>query len=124
MVLALLVACSSIHAAEPVQFVYLFSYFVGNGEDGLHLAYSHNGLKWHNFEGNPSWLTPTVGGKLMRDPCIIQGPDGRFHMVHTTSWSDKGIGIAHSEDLIRWEGHSFVPVMDHLSPIRLRSPFR
>jgi|GEM_PF-5772697 len=26
--------------------IYIFSYFVGNGEDGLHLAYSYDGLKW------------------------------------------------------------------------------
>ena len=95
---------------EPV---YLFSYFVGNGEDGLHLAYSRDAIAWHNFHGNPSWLTPKVGGKLMRDPCIIQGRDGTFHLVHTTSWSDQGIGIAHSKDLIHWEGQSFIPVMKH-----------
>lgn len=26
--------------------VYMFSYFKNNGEDGLHLAYSIDGLKW------------------------------------------------------------------------------
>ena len=26
--------------------VYLFSYFKGNGENGLHLAYSYDGFKW------------------------------------------------------------------------------
>lgn len=38
----------------------------------------------------------------MRDPCIIAGPDGVFHLVWTISWNEKGIGYAHSKDLIHW----------------------
>jgi predicted GH43/DUF377 family glycosyl hydrolase len=91
----------------------LFASFRDNGEDGLHLAYSRDGLKWTAIKDDKSFLKPTVGGKLMRDPCIIQGPDGLFHMVWTTSWSDKGIGIAHSKDLISWSEQEFVPVMQH-----------
>ena len=33
---------------EAHQEMYLFSYFNGNG-DGLHLAYSYDGLKWANL---------------------------------------------------------------------------
>ena len=52
--------------------VYLFSYFMGNGEDGLHLAYSYDGFKWSAFNYDKSFLKPQVGNdKLMRDPCII-----------------------------------------------------
>ena len=98
--------------------VYLFSSFRGNGEDGLHLAYSRDGMKWTALKSNKSFLQPMVGGKLMRDPCVIQGPDGLFHMVWTTSWRDKGIGIAHSKDLINWSKQEFVPVMKHESKAR------
>ena len=93
--------------------VYLFSSFRGDGEDGLHLAYSNDGLKWTPLKNDKSFLNPQVGGKLMRDPCILQGPDGLFHMVWTTSWQDQGIGIAHSEDLIVWSEQEFVPVMKY-----------
>jgi glycosyl hydrolase family 43 len=93
------------------QAVYLFSSFRGNGEDGLHLAYSHDGLKWTALNSDEPFLRPQVGGKLMRDPCIIQAPNGIFHMVWTTSWTDKGIGIAHSSDLMNWSEQKFVPVM-------------
>lgn len=92
---------------------YVFTSFRGNGEDGLHLAYSRDGMQWTALKGGKPFLKPMVGGKLMRDPCIIRGPDGRFHMVWTTSWTDKGIGIAHSEDLINWSEQEFVPVMKH-----------
>jgi len=94
--------------------VYLFSYFMKNGEDGLHLAYSHDGLKWEALKNNKSFLTPTAGkDKLMRDPCIISGTDGKFHMVWTVSWNEKGIGYASSEDLINWSEQQYIPVMEH-----------
>ncbi len=81
---------------------YLFSSFRGNGEDGLHLAYSHDGLKWIALNNDKSFLKPEVGTELMRDPCICRGPDDIFHIVWTSGWWDKGIGIAHSKDLINW----------------------
>lgn len=102
----LLALASSVHAANDG---YLFASFRGNGEDGLHLAHSRDGLKWTALNGDKSFLEPEVGGKLMRDPCIIQGPDGLFHMVWTTSWSDKGIGYASSKDLSTWSEQLFVP---------------
>lgn len=92
---------------------YLFSYFTGNGEDGLHLAHSLDGLTWTPLDDGRSFLAPRVGSKLMRDPSIVRGPDGRFHMVWTTGWWDSGIGIAHSPDLVTWSEQAFLPVMAH-----------
>ncbi len=100
--------------AQDKNEVYMFSYFVGNGEDGLHLAYSYDGLKWEALKENTSFLTPEVGeDKLMRDPCIIPGPDEKFYMVWTVSWKEKGIGFASSEDLIHWSEQKYIPVMEH-----------
>jgi hypothetical protein len=94
------------------QTVCLFAYFKGNGEDGLHLAYSKDGYKWSALKGDSSFLTPAVSkDKLMRDPCIIRGGDGLFHMVWTVSWNDKGIGYASSKDLVHWSEQQFIPVM-------------
>jgi len=92
---------------------YLFSYFKGNGEDGLHLACSDDGLTWTTLKNDQSFLTPQVGTKLMRDPCICQGPDGTFHMVWTSGWRDRGIGLAHSKDLIHWSKQQWLEVMGH-----------
>ncbi len=100
-------------AAQAVAEDYLFSYFTGNGEDGLHLAHSTDGLTWTALNDGKSLLTPSVGSKLMRDPCICQGPDGTFHLVWTSGWRDKGIGIAHSKDLITWTEPKWLPVMAH-----------
>jgi len=93
---------------------YLFSYFTGNGEDGLHLAYSFDGLSWKALNGGRSYVKPVVGNsKLMRDPCIVTGPDGLFHMVWTVSWNDRCIGYANSADLIHWSEQLEIPVMSH-----------
>ena len=93
---------------------YVFSYFKGNGENGLHLAYSEDGYKWETLKKDASFLTPEVGkDKLMRDPCVIKGGDGLYHMVWTVSWTDKGIGYASSKDLIHWSKQEFIPVMAH-----------
>ena len=101
-------------SAQNKKEVYLFSYFINNGEDGLHLAYSNDGYTWHALKNNTSFLTPKVGeDKLMRDPCIISGPDGKFHMVWTVSWKEKGIGYASSKDLIHWSKQQYIPVMEH-----------
>jgi beta-xylosidase len=104
----LLLSCS-----QKEEEVYLFSYFMGNGEDGLHLASSQDGMKWEALKQNKSFLTPTAGmDKLMRDPCIIKGGDGLFHMVWTVSWNEKGIGYANSSDLVNWSPQRYLPVME------------
>ncbi|MAN66430.1 MAG: glycosyl hydrolase [Hyphomonadaceae bacterium] len=97
----------------PQDQVLLFSSFRNDGETGLHFAYSEDGLTWKGLRDNKSFLTPKVGNKLMRDPCIIQGPDGRYHMVWTTGWWENNIGIAHSDDLIHWTEQKMLPVMAH-----------
>jgi hypothetical protein len=85
-------------AEKPNQ--YLFTYFTGNGEDGLHLAWSPDGYKWEALGSGKSFLAPEVGkAKLMRDPCVTQGPDGTFHMVWTSGWWENNIGYASTSEL-------------------------
>ena len=93
---------------------YLFSYFINDSRDGLHLAYSLDGLTWTPLNHGKSFLIPTVGkDRLMRDPSICQAPDGTFHMVWTSSWTDRIIGYASSPDLIHWSEQRSIPVMMH-----------
>ncbi|TJZ59829.1 glycosyl hydrolase [Sphingobacterium olei] len=100
--------------AQKRDSVYAFSYFKDNGQDGLHLAYSEDGLTWKALKNDESFLKPEISAdKLMRDPCIIRGVDGRFHMVWTVSWTQKGIGYASSKDLIKWSDQQYIPVMEH-----------
>lgn len=105
-------------AAQPTPAprgdAYLFAYFTGNGEDGLHLAASSDGYHWDKLNGGASYLKPAVGvSKLMRDPCIARGPDGTYHMVWTAGWNEAGIGYASSRDLVHWSAQRYLPVMAH-----------
>ena len=116
LVSALVLASFAGLAQKPLKKneVLLFSYFKGNGEDGLHLASSPDGYQWTTLRNDQSFLTPTVSkDKLMRDPCVIRGKDGRFHMVWTTSWHDRGIGYASSDDLVHWSEQQYLPVMEN-----------
>jgi hypothetical protein len=108
--IVVVIACRSANAEQH----YLFSYFTGNGEDGLHFAHSTDGWNWSAVNGGKSLLTPTAGhDKLMRDPSIVRGPDGLYHMVWTVSWGEKGIGYTSSPDLVTWGPQQFIPVMEH-----------
>ncbi len=92
----------------------LFSYFVGNGERGLYLAHSADGLAWQALNRGKPLLAPELGEKtLMRDPSIARGPDGTFHLVFTTSWNRRSIGYASSKDLVTWSEQRAIPVMEH-----------
>ncbi|MET0299611.1 MAG: glycoside hydrolase family 43 protein, partial [Flavitalea sp.] len=107
-------AFSATVIAQKSDSAYVFAYFKNNGEDGLHLAISEDGFTYKALKGDSSFLTPEVSkDKLMRDPCIIRGADGVYHMVWTVSWNDKGIGYASSKDLKSWSKQQFIPVMAH-----------
>jgi hypothetical protein len=93
--------------------VFLFCYFKGNG-DGLHYAISKDAFVWKTLFNDSAILKPMASrDRLMRDPCITRGDDGKFHMVWTVSWNDKGIGYASSSDLVHWSEQKFIPVMKH-----------
>lgn len=98
-------------ASRPADSVYLFTSFRDKGQDGLHLAWSRDGLTWTALRDGASFLVPKVGTeKLMRDPCIARSPDGTFHMVWTTGWKEQGFGYARSDDLVTWSEQRFIPV--------------
>lgn len=107
-----LVATSALHAADTA---YLFTYFVRNGEDGLHLAWSDDGYKWQPVQEGRSFLKPVIGSKekLMRDPCVVRGRDSTYHMVWTSGWWERGIGYASTRDFITWSVQKEIPVMAH-----------
>jgi hypothetical protein len=90
--------------------VMVFSFFRGNGEAGVYLAYSRDGLSWSELNGGTPVLAP-IPGKLTRDPHITRGPDGTFHMVWTNNWSGTDLGYASSSDLVNWTTPRSIDVM-------------
>jgi Arabinosidase BT_3657-like, N-terminal len=104
--------------AEPVlakppstDSAYLFTSFRNADQKFLRFLYSDDGYHWTNVPGN--FLEANVGThKQFRDPSLVRGPDGVFHLVWTVGWhSDQGFGYAGSKDLIHWSEQQFIPVM-------------
>ena len=98
-------------SAHAQKGVYLFTSFHEPATEGLRFLYSYDGYHWTDLER--TFLKPEVGKqKVMRDPSIVEGPDGTFHLVWTSSWrGDPGFGYASSKDLIHWSEQKFIPVM-------------
>jgi len=114
-----LVTAAEAKAPAPDDTFYLFTYFTKNGEDGLHLAWSRDGYQWEALNDGKSYLAPAVGtAKLMRDPCVVRGPDGTFHMVWTSGWWENNIGHASTRDFIHWSEEQEIPVMAHEPAVR------
>ncbi len=102
---------------------YLFTSFHEPANEGLRILYSYDGLTWTDF--NNTFLPPQVGNqKVMRDPSMVQGPDGVFHLVWTSSWrGDNGFGYASSRDLRHWSEEKFIPVMkEEASTVNVWAP--
>jgi hypothetical protein len=92
--------------------VYLFSTFHEPATEGLRLAYSKDGYHWTDLD--TTFLKPAVDSNVMRDPSIVQGPDGTFHLVFTSAWKGtKTFGYARSKDLIHWSEQRSIPVMQN-----------
>jgi hypothetical protein len=95
---------------SPRQF--LLSYFVDNGQSGVYLATSDDGFHFKPLlEPNVPIMVSELGGdRLCRDPFLMQGPDRQWHMLWTTGWWDRTVGLAHSKDLVHWT-QQYVPAM-------------
>lgn len=91
---------------------YMFTSFKEPATEGLYYLYSKDGYSWTRIE--KAFLQPEIGKQqVMRDPSMVQGPDGTYHMVWTTSWrGDLGFGYANTKDLINWSEQQLIPVMD------------
>ncbi len=98
-------------ACNTQDFLYISTSFHEPADQGLRFIYSKDGINWDSIPG--VWLIPTIGNqKVMRDPSIVQGTDGVFHLVWTSSWKgDLGFGYAESKDLIHWSEPRLIPVM-------------
>lgn len=85
------------------EHLFLFPYFQGNGESGVYLAVSRDGLNFRLANYGQPILDPPPwpGQNLTRDPSIIYH-EGKYHMVWTSSWEGRVMGYASSPDLANW----------------------
>lgn len=109
-----MIGSTPLPAADPPEedeTVILFSYFEGNGETGVYLQTSDDGLTFEAVnEGQPIFSPPESwpeDQRLTRDPSILYR-DGTFHMVWTTNWEGRVFGYARSPDLQNWSEPTLV----------------
>lgn len=114
MILLFLAAAMAAQAAEPM----VFAFFRSNGETGIFLAGSEDGLRWREINGGKAVILPPEKDALMRDPYLVRGPDGRFHMIWTWSWTAPFIGYSSSKDLLHWEPVAKIPVFAGVNGVR------
>jgi Glycosyl hydrolases family 43 len=91
---------------------YVYAYFKGGwptgGSSGVFLSYSFDGLHFEPMnDDNPVLFPPQPpefpsGENLTRDPSVIYGPDGWYHMVWTSGITTRTIGYSSSQDLMNW----------------------
>ncbi|WP_328769386.1 glycoside hydrolase family 43 protein [Streptomyces sp. NBC_00286] len=102
-------------AADPG---YLMTHFVGEGETGQQLYFSHStdGLRWKDLNGGGMTLRSTVGTRGVRDPALVRSPGGDKYWIIATdlcigcgqSWDDainrgsRNLVVWESTDLVNW----------------------
>lgn len=128
---ALSLLALGVHAQQKSQDAYIFTSFNEPSTAGMRYLYSYDGLHWEQVPGiimapkigNEKAYTDAFTGetkmpafapdnRVLRDPSMIQGPDGTYHLVWTTQWmGSMGFGYASSKDLIHWSAQREIPVM-------------
>ena len=106
-----LVSARAPEPAEP-RGPYVMAYFTHDGFDGLYLAGSTDGLTWTPLFGGRTVIKPAISKqRLLRDPNLLRGPDGTFHVVWTAAAEEPVIGYASSRDLVTWSEQRGLNVM-------------
>lgn len=78
---------------------FLMSAFNATGENELSIFSSYDGATFTSTASET--YTPATG--LLRDPSIMQMPDGTYYVAYTTGWNGTTFGIARSRDLKHWD---------------------
>lgn len=99
----LIVASACAQAPPQADEVLLFSFFRDNGQAGVFLATSEDGLHFAALNSDQPIFAPPAwpGQNLTRDPSILYR-DGLFRMVWTSNWKGRVFGYAESADLVHW----------------------
>lgn len=103
--------------------VYLMCYHEGGypagGGSGVFLSWSTNGYTFNPLNGgHPVFVPPEFPGddaedanpNLVRDPSMVYGPDGLFHLVFTSAIWSRSFGYAESPDLVHWSNVKLVQI--------------
>lgn len=128
LVLAMVLAVATLapsHAGAANGYGQVFAYFQGpwptGGHSGVYMSYSADGLNFQPMNNGEAVFVPPEGWgpgsdtntsdeDQTRDPSVVYGPDGYFHMVWTSGISTRSIGYAKSADLKTWTDEQLIEV--------------
>ncbi|MCZ4222152.1 glycoside hydrolase family 43 protein [Pedobacter rhodius] len=96
-------------SAQQKTKAFLCAYMDGKAED-LRYFVSSDGYHFTNVNDGKSILKSTVGGKILRDPHIIQDKKGVYHLIATNAWKGRTFSIWDSNDLIEWKNERAIEV--------------
>lgn len=116
--LLLVVALSSYVTATTADTGYVYAYFKGGwpvgGHSGVFLSYSSDGLHFESMNDDNPVLVPPANFSdaedQTRDPSVVYGPDGLFHMVWTSGITTRNIGYSSSPNLKDWSSPKLIDI--------------
>ena len=92
--------------------MYIMSYFTQDETAGIYLAASKDLLHWNTLNEGKPVIIPEEG-YVIRDPFLLQDPEGTFHALFTDNWKSRTIGYSQSKDLLHWTAQRHIPLMEH-----------
>lgn len=123
-----LIACFCWTVHLSAKDVFLFVYFVDNGQDGVYLAMSDDGVHFRRANSGRPIMTPPQwpSQNLTRDPSIVY-QDGKFRMVWTSHWNGEVFGYSESENLLDWSSSQMIAPLANVKseedkPINIWAP--
>lgn len=103
---------STLMANEPDS-AYIFSYATteNSGRNGLHLAWSHDAVEWHNIGNRYSFVKSDYGNwggqKRMVDPYMIRTDNGTWFCVWSVNESHNTFAWTKTENLMSWKPQDY-----------------
>jgi hypothetical protein len=95
--------------AQNQNGAFLCAYMDGKAED-LRYFVSRDGYHFSNVNNGNAILKSTLGGKILRDPHVIQDKKGIYHLIATNAWKGKSFSIWDSKDLLTWKNEREIEV--------------
>lgn len=101
--IGLLLALAGAGLMAQADDVLVLSFFRDNGQAGIYLASSEDGLHFTALNGDQPVMKPAnwPAQNLTRDPSILYH-EGKFHAVWTSHWRGNCFGYAESTNLLHW----------------------